>query len=67
MEQFVLVVSTAKILNFTIGQSIKRVESKQVLQKVGIFKEEGGGGGGEIKWLPTEETLNRDDDSFLLM
>lgn len=57
MEQFVLVVSTAKILNFTIGQSIKRVESKQVLQKVGIFKEEGGGGGEKLNDYPQKRLL----------
>lgn len=39
-------------------------ENKQVLQKVDILKKKKKEGK-EMKWLPKEETLNRDDDSDL--
>lgn len=38
----------------------KEFENKQVLQKVDILKKKKEGK--EMKWLPKEETLNRDDD-----
>ena len=46
----------------------KEFENKQVLQKVDILKKKKKKKkkeGKEMKWLPKEETLNRDDDSDL--
>lgn len=45
MERFVLVVSTAEILNVTIGPSIKRVETSKFYKRVVSLKK----GKGEIK------------------